>query len=158
MPRPDHRNRTVEVDFRGKTRSDAAHASTTDPGARLYRKSPGTGAALCFMGPALMENRHGLIVQGDLTHADGHAGRRAALDRVPRHFPGSTRRLTLGAEKGYDSGTFASGLRQACVCPHVAQTARHSAIDARTTRDMHCRSSTASGSRTPSGGQRPSVA
>ena len=87
MPRPNHRNRNAEVDFKGEKRSNATHASTTDSEARLYKKSPGTGAALCFMGHALMENRHGLIVQGDLTQADGHAERRAALDMVHRHSP-----------------------------------------------------------------------
>ena len=94
---------------------------------------PVTGAVLCFMGHALMENRSGLIVQGDLTQADGHAERRAALDMIHRHSPGSTRRLTLGADKGYDAAGFVSDLRQACVTPHVAQKSRHSAIDARTT-------------------------
>jgi hypothetical protein len=134
MPRPDHRNRNAEVDFKGEKRSNATHASTTDPEARLYKKSPGTGAALCFMGHALMENRHGLIVQGDLTQADGHAERKAALDMVHRHSPGSTRRLTLGADKGYDSADFVADLRQACVTPHIAQKSRYSAIDGRTTR------------------------
>ena len=134
MPRPDHRNRSAEVDFKGEKRSNATHASTTDPEARLYKKSPGTGAALCFMGHALMENRHGLIVQGDLTQADGHAERKAALDMVHRHSPGSTRRLTLGADKGYDSADFVADLRQACVTPHIAQKSRYSAIDGRTTR------------------------
>lgn len=86
------------VDFRSEKRSNATHASTADPDARLYKKSPGTGAMLCFIGHALMENRSGLIVQGDLTQADGHAERRAALDMVHRHSPGSTRRLTLGAD------------------------------------------------------------
>ncbi len=105
-----------------------------DPDARLYKKSPGTGAVLCFMGHALMENRHGFVVQGDLTHADGHAERKAALDMVHRHSPGSTRRLTLGADKGYDAAGFVSDLRQACVTPHVAQKSRYSAIDGRTTR------------------------
>jgi hypothetical protein len=133
MPRSGHRNRNAEVDFKGEKRSNATHASTTDPEARLYKKSPGTGAVLAFMGHALMENRHGLIVQGDLTQADGHAERRAALDMVHRHSPGSTRQLTLGADKGYDSADFVSDLRQACVTPHVAQKAR-SAIDGRTTR------------------------
>ena len=85
MPHPSRRNRNTEVDFKGEKRSNATHASTTDPEARLYKKSAGTGAVLCFMGHALMENRHGLIVQGDLTQADGHAERRAALD--PRHGP-----------------------------------------------------------------------
>jgi hypothetical protein len=66
MPRP---NRNAEVDFKGEKRSNATHMSTPDPEARLYKKSPGTGAVLCFTGHALMENRSGLIVQGDLTQA-----------------------------------------------------------------------------------------
>ncbi|TCS65627.1 IS4 family transposase [Primorskyibacter sedentarius] len=136
MPRSNHRNRNrnAEVDFKGEKRSNATHASTTGAEARLYKKSPGTGAVLCFMGHALMENRHGLIVQGDLTQADGHAERKAALDMVHRHSPGSTRRLTLGADKGYDAAEFVSDLRQACVTPHVARKARYSAINGRTTR------------------------
>jgi hypothetical protein len=73
-------------------------------------------------------------VQGDLTQADGHAGRKAAMDMIHRHSPGSTRRLTLGADKGYDAGGFISDLRHACVTPHVAQKSRYSAIDGRTTR------------------------
>ena len=134
MPRNTKPHRNAEVDFKGEKRSNATHASTTDPDARLYKKSPGTGAMLCFIGHALMENRNGLIVQGDLTQADGHAERKAALDMVHRHSPGSTRRLTLAADKGYDAGGFVSDLRKACVTPHVAQKARYSAIDARTTR------------------------
>jgi transposase len=134
MPHPARRHRNAEVDFRGEKRSNATHVSTTDPDARLYKKSPGTGAALCFIGHALMENRSGLIVQGDLTQADGHAERRAALDMIHRHSPGSTRRLTLGADKGYDAAEFVADLRQACVTPHVAQRSRYSAIDGHTTR------------------------
>jgi hypothetical protein len=134
MSRPTRRNRNAEVDFKGGKRTNATHASTTDPEARLYKKSPGTGAMLCFMGHALMENRSGLIVQGDLTQADGHAERRAALEMIHRHSPGSTRQLTLGADKGFDAAEFVADLRQACVTPHVAQKSRHSAIDGRTTR------------------------
>ncbi|MGN7869087.1 IS5 family transposase [Paracoccus sp. 22332] len=134
MPRSTHRSRNAEVDFKGEERSNATHASTTDPEARLYKKSPGTGAMLCFMGHALMENRHGLVVQGDLTQADGHAERKAAMDMLHRHSPGSTRKLTLGADKAYDAAGFVADLRRACVTPHVAQKARHSAIDGRTTR------------------------
>ncbi|MFO0005199.1 MAG: IS5/IS1182 family transposase, partial [bacterium] len=95
---------------------------------------PGTGAVLCFMGHALMENRSGLIVQGDLTKADGQAERRAALDMIHRHSPGSTRQLTLGADKGFDAAEFVADLRQACVTPHVALKSSHSAIDGRTIR------------------------
>lgn len=95
MPRPTRQHRNVEGDFRGERRSNATYASTTEPDARLYKKSPCTGAMLCFIGHALLENRSGLIVQGDLTEADGHAERRAALDMVHRHSSGSTRKLTL---------------------------------------------------------------
>lgn len=134
MPRPSRQNWNAEVDFRGEKRSNATHASTTDPDVRLYKKPPGTGAMLCFIDHALMENRSGLIVQGDLTKADGHTERRAALGVRHRHSPGSTRRLTLGADKGFDTAGFVADLRQACVTPHVAQRSRNSAIDARTTR------------------------
>lgn len=134
MPRKTSRNRNAEADFRGQKRSNATHASVTDPQARLYKKSPGAGAILCFMGHTLMENRNGLIVQAEVTQADGHAERKAALEMVNRHSPGLTRRLTLGADKGYDSADFISDLRQMCVTPHVARKSRHSAIDGRTTR------------------------
>ena len=77
---------------------------------------------------------HGLVVQGDLTHADGHSERKAALDMVHRHSPGATRRLTLGADKGYDAAEFASDLRKACVTPHIARKSRYSAINGRTSR------------------------
>ena len=100
MPRPTRRDRNAEVDFRGERRSNATHASTTDPEARLFKKSPGTGAMLCFMGHSLMENRSGLIVQAELTRADGRAQRKAAIDMLHRHSPGSTRRLTLAADRG----------------------------------------------------------
>ncbi len=134
MPRPIRHNRNAEIDFRGEKRSNAAHASTTDPDARLSKKSPGTGAMLCFMGHALMENRSGLVAQGDLTQADSHADRRAALDMILRPSPGSTRHLTLGADKGFDTAEFVADLRQACVPPHVARKSRYSAIDGCTTR------------------------
>ena len=71
MTRPTPRSRNAEVDFRGEKRSSATHASVTDPDARLFEKSPGAGATLCFMGHTLMENRSGLVVQADLTQADG---------------------------------------------------------------------------------------
>ena len=128
--------RNPEVNFRGQKRSNATHASVTDPDARLYKKAPGAAAMLCFMGHTLMENRNGLVVQAELTHADGHGERKAALEMINRHSPGSTRRLTLGADKGYDSVDFVADLRRMVVTPHVAQKARHSAIDGRTTRHL----------------------
>lgn len=133
MPNTARRTRNAEVNFRGEKRSNATHASVTDPDARLYKKAPGAAAMLCFMGHTLMENRNGLVVQADLTHADGHGERKAALEMINRHSPGSTRRLTLGADKGYDSADFVAALRRMVVTPHVAQKIRHSAIDGRTT-------------------------
>jgi transposase len=133
MPDTPRQTRNAEVDFRGEKRSNATHASVTDPDARLYKKSPGAAAMLCFMGHTLMENRHGLVVQADLTYADGHGERKAALEMINRHSPGSTRRLTIGADKGYDSADFVAELRRMVVTPHVAQKARRSAIDGRTT-------------------------
>ncbi len=71
--------RTAARDFRGENRKNGTHASTTDPDARLYRKGRGKSAQLCFMGHALMENRHGLAVAATLTHATGTAEREAAM-------------------------------------------------------------------------------
>jgi hypothetical protein len=133
MPQTARQSRNANVDFRGEKGSNATHASVTDPDARLYKKAPGAAATLCFMGHTLMENRNGLVVQADLTHADGHGERKAALEMIDRYSPGSTRRLTLGADKGYDSADFVAALRRMVVTPHVAQKARHSAIDGRTT-------------------------
>ena len=73
-------------------------------------------------------------MQGDLTRADGRAERRAAIDMIDRPSPDATRRLTVGADKGFDTADFVAEMRRACVTPHVAQKARHSAIDGRTTR------------------------
>ena len=126
--------RNAEVDFHGQKRRNDTHASVTDPEARLYRKGKGKEAKLCFMGHALMENRNGLIVDAELTRADGYAERAAALTMIERHAPGSTRRLRLGADKGYDTSDFVADLRAMCVTPHVAAKAKGSAIDGRTTR------------------------
>ena len=71
---------------------------------------------------------------GELDEADGHAERRAALDMIHRHSPGSTLRQTPGADRGYNVAGFVADLGQACVTPHVAQKLRYSAIDGRTTR------------------------
>jgi len=160
MPDTPRQTRNAEVDFRGEKRSNATHASVTDPDARLYKKSPGTAARLCFMGHALMENRNGLVVQADLTHADGHGERKAALEMINRHSPGSTRRLTLGADKGYDAASFVADLRRMIVTPHVARdrpgippsTGGRPTIPA-----MPCPSGTARRSRNRSAGPRPSA-
>ena len=65
--------------FHGQKRSNDTHASTTDPDARLYKKSQGGEAHLAYLGHALTENRHGFAVAATLTHATGTAEREAAL-------------------------------------------------------------------------------
>lgn len=126
--------RNIERNWRGETWSNATHASVTDPDARLYRKAKGKPAQLAYMGHAPTENRHGFVVEAELTHANGTAERTAAITMIDRASPGSTRRITLGADKGYDDRGFVARLRQMCVTPHVAAKARHSAVDRRTTR------------------------
>jgi hypothetical protein len=130
------RGRNAEVDFRGQRRTNETHASTTDPDARLYRKSPGVGAALCFMGHALMENRNGLIVDAELTRATGTAERVAALAMLEGVARDAGRRVTLAADRAYDAADFVMEVRELNATPHVAQNTagRRSGIDGRTTR------------------------
>ena len=133
-PAPPDDGRNPDADFRGEKRSNATHASTTDPDAKLYRKGPGMEAKLCFIGHALMENRSGLLVETCLTQAGGHAERVAALAMIEPRAE-RPRAVTLGADRGYDAADFVNELRTLNVRPHVAQnTTRRSAIDGRTTR------------------------
>ncbi len=133
-PPPEGGGRNPAVDFHGEKRLNQTHASTTDPEARLFRKGKGKEAKLCFMGHVLMENRNGLIISPRLTAATGTAEREAADDMVGnlrgRH------RITIGADKAYDTQDFVQSLRTLKATPHVAQNCngRKSAIDGRTTR------------------------
>jgi transposase len=126
--------RNPHVDFRGKSRKNDTHESTTDPDARLYRKGGGQESKLSYLGHVVMENRHGLVVDCEVTHADGYGERDAGRELMGR----ITRkpRVTLGADKGYDTADFIANMRELGVTPHVAQNTsrRKSAIDARTTR------------------------
>jgi len=99
-------------------------------------------AAGSATGPRNPPQGNGLIIQTGMTQADGHAGRRAALAMIHRHSPGSTRRLTVGADKSYDCNDcndFVNDLRQACVTPHVAQKVRHAAAPSRRMKAFACR-------------------
>lgn len=129
--------RNPDVSFHGTKRSNETHHSRTDPEARLARKSNGTTAKMSYMGHALMENRNGLVVDVDLTQADGYAERKAAVTMLKRRRKerGKRRRWTLGGDKGYDTVDFVDELRDLKVTPHVAQnvSGRSSAIDERTT-------------------------
>src|SRR5574342_344167 len=81
-PAGDGGGRNAERNFRGEKRKNDTHSSTTDPDARLFRKSDGKEAKLCHMGHLLMENRNGLIVDARLTEANGTAERTTALEMI----------------------------------------------------------------------------
>lgn len=131
---PPTPGRNGERDFHGEKRSNETHASTTDPDARLYKKANGQPAKLCHLGHVIMENRSGLVVAASLTPAAGTAEREAAVAMV--EALGGGQRITLGADKAYDTADFIAEMRRLRVTPHVAQndTNRRSAIDGRTTR------------------------
>jgi len=130
-PPDDPGNATV--DFRGQSRSNETHVSTTDPESRLYRKSWGTESKLCYAGHLLMDNRHGLIVDARVSQATGKSEREVALAML-----GDLRgnhRVTLGADKAYDVSSFVQAIRRLNVVPHVAARVEgYSSLDARTTR------------------------
>ena len=129
-------NGNREVDFHGEQRHNDTHQSTTDPEARLYKKSKGSEAKLSYLGHALMENRNGLLVKTMVTEANGTAERDAAL-LMAEKIPG-VKRVTLGGDKNYDTKDFVRELREMNITPHVAQNNRNraSAIDERTTRHL----------------------
>jgi transposase len=125
--------RNSEVQWHGEKRTNDTHASTTDPEARLYRKSNNTAATLCYAGHLLMEHRSALIVDAELTIADGYAERATAIEMLSR-LPTMARRRTVAADKAYDTKGFVADVRALGFTPHVAPNTKHSAIDARTTR------------------------
>ncbi len=133
-PTDDPGNPTV--DFRGQRRTTDTHASTTDPEARLARKGKGKEAKLAYGAHALMEHRHGLLVDLSITSATDTTEPDAALALLDAAGAGE-RRVTVSGDKGYDTRGFVDGCRARQVTPHVAQhLTRHggSAIDGRTTR------------------------
>ena len=138
--------------FKGEKRKNDTHESKTDPESRLYKKGRGQAAKMSYMGHALMENRHGLMVDFDVTEASGRAEREAALEMIDRERNRRKkkkkavksskkrnrkgRRITLAADKGYDTRDFVQACRERGTTPHVAQNQharRSSAIDGRTT-------------------------
>jgi len=139
--RKDQKNRPPDdpgnptVNFHGERRSNQTHESTTDPDARLARKGNGKEAKLSFNGNLVVENRNGLIVATEVFEANGTAERDAALVMLEQ-LPGG-KRVTVGADKGYDTKDFVAECRNMQVTPHVAQNEKRpggSAIDARTAR------------------------
>lgn len=149
--KPPSTGRNGERDFHKEKRSNETHGSTTDPDARLFRKGNGKESRLCFIGHTLMENRNGLVVQTDVSHATGTAEREMALTLIGRHRKAKRRkgkhrkvtpRITLGADKLYDTQAFVTELKSRKVTPHIAingtvsklGTIRKTSVDGRTTR------------------------
>jgi transposase len=119
------------VNFHGEERRNDTHQSTTDPQALLARKGQGKESKLSYAAHVLMENRNGLAVNCCVTQATGRAEREAALTMIEQ-LPG-WRRLTLGADKGYDRKGLVQEMRDHRVTPHFARR-QDSTIDQRTTR------------------------
>ena len=117
------------VNFHGETRKNDTHQSTTDPEALLYRKSHGREAKLAYLGHVVLDNRCGLVANVCATAATGTAEREAALLLL------ETLGLdgTVGGDKNFDVASFVAGARALGFTQHVAQKARYSAIDGRTT-------------------------
>jgi hypothetical protein len=118
--------RDTERDFRGEKRSNATHASTTDPDARLYKKAHGQPSRLCFIGTALMENRNGLVVDGRLTRVSGVSECLSAVDLADARIPKGG---TLAGDKGFDTADCVAELRDRRITPHVAQNTYHTGPD-----------------------------
>jgi hypothetical protein len=134
LPPPDDPGNPT-VDFHGEERRNGTHGSTTDPEARLARKSGGHESKLAYSGRVLIENRNGLVVDTELVLCSGTAERDAALDIAGR-IDGD-QRVTMGADKGYDTRGFVQEVRDRNVTPHLSQNTNRSggrAIDGRTIR------------------------
>lgn len=132
---PPGPGRNPWINWHGEKRTNDTHVSPTDPEAKLFRKGQNQGAKLYYMGHVLMDHREGLVVDVEVTEANGYAEREAALAMLGRH-PSQLQR-TVAADKGYDSADFIAACRKRGVTPHVAMNVtehRGSAIDARTTR------------------------
>ena len=130
---PTTGKKRAKGDFLGLLLSNQTHRSASDDEARLFKKAPGVGAFLSFMGHCVMENRNGLVVASEVSQATGRAEREAAL-RMARSLRGAHQK-TLGADKGYDTREFVADLRINGITPHVAQNITRSggsAIDGRT--------------------------
>jgi len=133
---PPDAPKNPSVNFHGQTRRNDTHASTTDPDARLYKKGGGHEAKLAYLGHLLTENRHGLIVDTAVTAATGTAERDAAIVMLGE-LPLTSRRVTVGADKLYDTREWVATVRRMGITPHVAASVHRrggSAIDGRTVR------------------------
>jgi hypothetical protein len=135
VPPPPDDPGNPTVNFHGEKRSNQTHESKTDPDARLARKSGGHESKLAYCGNVMIENRNGLVVDTELMQPSGTAERDPAMLMAERME--GTERVTVAADKAYDTKEFVGVMREMKVTPHVAQNEKRpggSAIDGRTTR------------------------
>ncbi len=136
-PTTDNDKGNPDVNFRGESRKNDTHCSTTNLEALLTRKGKGKEAKLFYSAHALMENRNGLLLDIKLTRATGKAERDAAVEMLSRKLEQGIKPKTIGADKGYDTSKFVETMRGTGITPHVANNTERrgcSAIDGRTTR------------------------
>jgi len=105
---------------RGRKLLRDTHESKTDSEARLFRRSQGAESRPSYLGHVITENRNGLVVAACVTQSSTKAEREAALAMLPQISDGQ-RRITLGADKGYQERKFLQCLRSWRVVPHVAE-------------------------------------
>ena len=126
------------INFRGESRRNDTHQSTTDPQSVLYRKAGGKEARLCFGAHALMENRNGLCADFTLHNPIEQSEPEVALAQMDRHqeLNEGVKIKTVGADKGYHQKAFVRGCRERAVAPHVAckEKMKVAGLDGRTTR------------------------
>ncbi len=137
-PKDDDSDRPLDpgndgVSFHGEKRSNTTHRSVTDPDARMARKSFNTASVLAYRASALVDNRHGLVINTVVSSPHGRAEVEDALCLL-QGIAGTAPRATVGADKGYDTRDFVEGERAAGFPPHMAEKATGSALDGRTTR------------------------
>lgn len=122
---PDDDTRNPSCDFKGEKRSNATHESTTDPGARLARKSDGDASRLCYMGHVLMENRNGLVVDVSVSAATGTAEREESFKLLRVNVKSGA---TVGEDRGYDTQAHIKAVQELGIIPHVAAKRKGSAV------------------------------
>jgi transposase len=140
-PPPDPGN--PSIDFRGETRRNETHRSTTDPESRLIRKGKGMQAKLSYMGNTLMEHRNGIAMDGDLRIAENNAERNGCLDMLRRKQEGRTKSISVSGDKWFDETKFIQECRRLNIVPHIAVKDQRGSklVDGRTTRHTGYRTS-----------------
>jgi transposase len=107
---------------RGRKLLRDTHESKTDPEARLFRRSWAAESRPSYLGHVITENGNGLVMAACVTQSSTKAEREAGLAMLPQVSDGK-RKITLGADKGYQEEHFIAGLRARQVVPHVAEYA-----------------------------------